>query len=87
MFFCTFLRRDKGVDDKAKQKKKIKEKKTTKSKAKEGEDDGGGWTEVKGSYLSAAVCTCGMVKCVRVIFDTLLKRKGKEDKILWKKKI
>ena len=45
------------VLDKGKQKKKIKEKKTTKSKYKEGEDDLGGWTEVKGSSLSSTVCS------------------------------
>lgn len=57
-FTIFFLRREKGPDDKGKQKKKTKEKKTTKLKTKEGEDDGGGWTEVKGSSLSAAVCHC-----------------------------
>ena len=38
---------DKGI----KQERKINEKKTTKLKYKEGEDDLGGWTEVKGSSL------------------------------------
>ncbi|XP_027052968.1 eukaryotic translation initiation factor 3 subunit C-like [Pocillopora damicornis] len=49
-----FLKKDKGPDEKGKHKKKTKEKKTTKLKSKEGIDDGGGWTEVKGSSLSAS---------------------------------
>ncbi|XP_020613782.1 eukaryotic translation initiation factor 3 subunit C-like [Orbicella faveolata] len=48
-----FIKKEKGPDDKGKQKKKIKEKKTTKLKTKDGEDDSGGWTEVKGSSSSA----------------------------------
>ena len=48
--------RDKGPDDKGKAKKKPK--KITKVKPKESQDDGGGWTEVKGSSLSASVCVC-----------------------------
>ena len=57
MLSRSFLCREKGPEDKGKQKKKIKEKKATKSKYKEGEDDLGGWTEVKGSSLSSAVCS------------------------------
>lgn len=53
--FPPLLHRDKGPDEKGKHKKKTKEKKTTKLKSKEGIDDGGGWTEVKGSSLSASV--------------------------------
>lgn len=53
--FTPLLHRDKGPDEKGKHKKKTKEKKTTKLKSKEGIDDGGGWTEVKGSSLSASV--------------------------------
>ena len=50
--------RDEGADDKGKQKKKIKEKKTSgKLKSKEGEPDEGGWTQVKSSSLTAAVCS------------------------------
>lgn len=49
------LCREKGPEDKGKQKKKVKEKKTTKLKFKD--DDEGGWTEVKGSSLSSAVCS------------------------------
>ena len=41
----------------------MREKKTTKLKPKEGEDDGGGWTEVNGSSLSAAVCICHDMYC------------------------
>ena len=53
----TLTRLFKIVLDKGKQKKKIKEKKTTKLKYKEGEDDLGGLTEVKGFSLSSAVCS------------------------------
>ena len=55
---CAPLQRDKGPEDKVKQKRKMKEKKpTTKLKTREGEDDDDtGWTEVKGSSMSAVVC-------------------------------
>ena len=53
--YTVLLQRDRSSDEKAKPKKKVKEKKTTKLKTKEGEDDGGEWTEVKGSSLTAAV--------------------------------
>lgn len=49
-----FIKKDKGPEDKGRQKKKMKEKKTSKLKFKEGENDEGGWTEVKGSHMSAA---------------------------------
>ena len=49
------MSRDKGPDDKAKEKKKLKDKKSLKIKAREEELDGGGWTEVKSGYLTAAV--------------------------------
>ena len=61
-----FLCREKGPDDKGKQKKKVKEKKTTKLKTKDGEDDSGGWTEVKGSSSSAAVCNPLFTSCVKI---------------------
>ncbi|CAH3149908.1 unnamed protein product [Porites lobata] len=44
-----FLKKEKTGDEKVRQKKKVKEKKTTKVKVKDIADDGGGWTEVKGS--------------------------------------
>lgn len=40
------------------QKKKVKEKKTTKVKVKDIVDDGGGWTEVKGSSSTVSKKTC-----------------------------
>lgn len=58
--------REKGPDDKGKQKKKVKEKKTTKLKTKDGEDDSGGWTEVKGSSSSAVVCNPLFASCALI---------------------
>ena len=56
-FYIFFQQREKTGDEKVRQKKKVKEKKTTKVKVKDIADDGGGWTEVKGSSSTVSKTT------------------------------